>query len=1277
MSDLLLIKIFIPVLLFISIIGSAQYDNIRIKSFSVKDGLSNSNVRSITQDKYGFIWIATFDGLNKYDGYEFTQYRSNEQDSNAIPVNDIRALLNDTKNNLWVGTSKGLCRYSNEKDNFEVFIQEDTSTRGKFDISYILEDFDGKLWLSANMSGAILFDPDKKNIERFVSIPGDPLSLSSNNVQSIFKDSRNNIWVTTIDSGINLYNRNQKSFRNFKSNTNDPYSLAGNDIHSMIEDKKSNLWIACHYNGISSIHVDDILTGKFKNIYHDPKNENSPCTNSPRIVCADRNGGFWMGSEDGRIDFYNDGNFTHYEFKECATQSLIENQTNSIFQDSNDDIWIGTYYGGLHMMHKTNPAFTNINMISHDPENITNNKVWKFAEDATGLIWIATDDGGLNSFNPATGKLTSYTTKNTNLNTDKVLSVYIDSEQRIWIGTWRGGFSLFNPHTKSFKAFTEENSELINNNVFDITEDFDGNLWLATQNGLSKFNIKTESFKTFTSQNSDLIFNQIEVIKTDSFGNLLIGNTMGFLILNPKSAEFTNYINNPENKNSISDNYITSILEESKTVIWIATRNGLNRLDRKTNQIIRYYIKDGLPSNLIMGVETDNKGNIWVSTNFGLSQFNKKTKKFINYGIDEGLQDYLFIKKSHIKTKNGLLYFGGIKGFNIINTDQLIQKNNQTKLIFTEFLISNKVVRPGDKSYILSKNITQTEKIFLTHKHPTFSVRYAAINFINPENMRYAYKLAGFDKEWNYVGNQRLATYTNLDPGKYTLKVIETPGEFINEKEAISLDFQILPPWWKTLIFKILLSFSIVSLIIYFYRLRVNRLKKQQLFLENQIQKRTHDLTKANKLLVDKQNELTEINNLLEETHDEILAQNEELEKHRNHLELLVSERTIELESARKKAEESDHLKSSFLANMSHEIRTPMNAIVGFSSLLDSAELLIEDRKNYIEMINNNCESLNVLINDIIDISLIESNQVAINKSPFHTDVVMNELLNFYKLKNTKDITISFENQAYETNLILNNDPVRFRQILSNLIDNALKYTEKGFVKFGYEIMENYVKFNVTDSGIGINKSDYKNIFNHFRKIEKTESKLYRGVGIGLSISKSMVELMGGEIWLESQPGSGSSFFFTLPYDNEMISSQSFLKKEDIKIVLNLSKYKIIIAEDEPTNFLLLKKFLEPTKAQIIWAKNGLEAVNEIESFSDSEHLIILMDIKMPVMNGIDALKIIRKKLVKVPVIAVTAYAGEKDKAEILRNNFNGYISKPIRPHILFSLIQNLISKPF
>jgi signal transduction histidine kinase/ActR/RegA family two-component response regulator len=425
--------------------------------------------------------------------------------------------------------------------------------------------------------------------------------------------------------------------------------------------------------------------------------------------------------------------------------------------------------------------------------------------------------------------------------------------------------------------------------------------------------------------------------------------------------------------------------------------------------------------------------------------------------------------------------------------------------------------------------------------------------------------------------------------------------------------------------------------------------------------------------VLERTNELSEANTLLEAKQEEILSQNKELAIHRNNLEQLVEERTAELVQAKIKAEESDRLKSSFLANMSHEIRTPMNAIYGFSRLLNNDALPKEEKKHFLEIISSNCETLLVLINDILDISILEANRPSMSKDSLDVNSFLRDTENQFMIKNQKGIAFEFVNKDAPDHLYIINDKVRFSQVFNNLLNNAYKYTDAGKIQFGYMVQKNTVLFFVSDTGIGIENTHLEKIFQEFYKIEDDPSRFYRGTGIGLAICKKIVELMGGKIWVESSPGKGSTFYFSMPY----VPADAFPKepeKTEIRPQALPAGLIIIAAEDDPTNYELIRVMLQPLGAEIVWAKDGAEAVKYIKNTAAPKRCFILMDIRMPHLDGYEAARQIRKIDPSIPIIAVTAYAQKTDREKIMKKGFDGYLSKPVKMEELLSLIMELYS---
>jgi signal transduction histidine kinase len=569
---------------------------------------------------------------------------------------------------------------------------------------------------------------------------------------------------------------------------------------------------------------------------------------------------------------------------------------------------------------------------------------------------------------------------------------------------------------------------------------------------------------------------------------------------------------------------VISLCLDRQNNLWFGTYgNGLNKLlpasgEGKPEGFLHFSEADGLSNNVIYTILEDNRGRLWMSTDNGISCFDPQRVTFTNFFSSDGLQSDQFYWSAGYENKKGKMFFGSMNGLNSFMPDDIIGSKPLPRVIITDFKIYNQSVKVG-KEYndhiILTKSLLNTNRLVFSYKSSEFSIEFSALDYDQPEKIQYAYKMEGFDKDWTFVfSDRRFASYTNLPGKKYVFRVKAGNSLGIWNDIPTEIVIKILPPFWKSWWFIVGTVILISGLLFLIYKIRIYNIDQQKKNLKRSVEIRTAELSEANALLKEKQKE--------------IVQQNAELEKHRNNLEEMVHERTIELENARNRAEEADRLKSAFLANMSHEIRTPMNAIVGFSSLLLS-ELSETEKENYIRIINSNCENLMVLINDILDVSMIEANQIRIEPLPIDIHPLLRELESMFRQKSKPGVDIILS-MPMQKPLIMVTDPYRFRQVFINLLSNALKYTEKGEIIFGYQEPKDPVVFFVSDSGVGVDRKDFEKIFDYFMKLENSTTKLYKGAGIGLSISKKLVELMGGKIWLESEPGRGSVFYFSLPY---------------------------------------------------------------------------------------------------------------------------------------------------
>jgi signal transduction histidine kinase/ligand-binding sensor domain-containing protein/CheY-like chemotaxis protein len=1260
--------------------SSAQYQQLFFEHISAQEGLSHTSVNAIIQDKNGFLWFATYNGLNKYDGYSFKVYQKSDKNKTSLSSNDL---------------------------------------------NFLFEDKEGYIWVSNISSGLDKFDPKTETFENFRHDPTDPESLSSNELYQITQDSKGNIWICT-NNALNLYirpesNSNKKArFEKYK-NAGPPVIISWvfensigqllvfsdylyifdetkkrlistgiqleNPVCSVVEDKNGNLLTGTDYNGIMKLKYDKIT----KTYQRVAPGKINVTPNNRNYLLIDHNSNIWIGTElEGLYLYKPETEILEHFIPDDLDKTTINDRTiSSLCEDKTGVLWVGTFSQGLNKIDFYRKQFLHFRKVSNKKNSLSSDLITSIHGTNSNELWVGLDiGGGVNRIlfsREQEPKIIRYNHDPKDQNSiggNSTLCLVQRKNGEVWVGSAGGSVSRIRPETPFSGKKPAIKSYQFSKWTFDIFEDSEGILWGGTwDEGLWRYNDEADKFDFFLpniNNKYSICDKVIWALGEDQQKNIWIGghgNGISILTADEKrkpSPKFIHLVNQNNNPRSLSNNTVHSFCQAKDGTFWVCTSGGLNKVvnhDKITGTFkdfpevtfASYHMSDGLPTEGIIGIVEDNNGFIWLSTLNGISKMNPKTVQFINYNENHGLQSNEFGHNSYFKDANGMIYFGGKKGFNAFYPERIVPNPFLPKVVLTELKLFNKIVDVGDtinNQVILKKPIYQTKEIELSYKNNIITFQFAGLHYAQPSQNKYAYFLEGFEKDWNYSGNVRSATYTNLDPGNYIFRIKASNNDGLWSDKEVALKITITPPWWKSLFVKITTPVLLILITLGIFRIRLRILKKQKKELQYTVEKRTE--------------ELQQVNALLEERQEEILIQNEELEKHRLNLESIVEERTRELERAKQKAEESDRLKSSFLANMSHEIRTPMNSILGFSDLLNSEGFTSSEKEGFIRTIKSNGEILMVLINDILDISMIESNQLILCPLYFDVNSVLIELEKFYRLKNENNLIIEFVNSK-EKELIMYIDPVRFRQIMNNLLSNALKYTTKGYIRFGYEKQEEVIRFFVSDSGIGIDPGHNEFIFNHFYKIEPQSNKFFRGTGIGLAICKRLVELLNGKIWMESKPGFGSNFYFTIPY----ITYSKVLLEEKKKRISNtspsFSNVFFVIAEDEPTNYEVLVKMMHISESMHFWGKNGKEVVDYIETLDNFNNIIVLMDIKMPVMNGYDALKLIKKINPKIPVIAVTAFALKHEEKEIMAHGFDEYLSKPIILNKLKEIIDKFI----
>jgi signal transduction histidine kinase/ligand-binding sensor domain-containing protein/CheY-like chemotaxis protein len=1243
------------------------------KAVNKTNGLSNNNPLSFLRDSKGFIWIGTTNGLNRYDGYSFKILKNNPLDSLSIRSNDVFTLSEDYNNNIWIGAGYYLEIYDPVTETIK-HCDSIFNNKLKFEVGTywkLHKDQFNNYWYLSSLQGLYKYFPKTDSLINIIKIEVSDFNFNNKVICDFSEDSNGDIWTINSDGLVyKIKNNNVQIIDSFS------VRKTVNNLYKILIDSKDDLWVYDRTNNLNGgIHIN---TKSKEAIYFNSHSDKIKLTND--IITGmeeDNDGNIWMTIDHGGLNIYNvqSQSMTYLTNEPMNSRSLAEDALSSIYKDYEGFMWIGTYKQGFCYYHPNLFRFNHSRIVIPGDKNPRTNDIDNFAEDKKGNLWIGTNGGGIIYFDRKNNSYKAYRHNPQDINSissDIIVGMLMDSKENLWVGTYGGGLNKYNGEKFiHFKSDSTVPGTITDDKVWDIYEDSEGLLWISTlRGGVNIMDPNTNKvtevliWESDSSIRSTVFFATIE----DREGRMWFATVNGLQMLNKKTGKFTYYEYDPKDLHSLSNNFVLDILEDSRGLIWAATTNGISILDKPSGKFIRLNQEDGLPSNRILNLLEDDQKNIWVSTPNGLSnivviynsKINKYSFQFKNYTKLDGLQSDEFNGKSAFKTRKGELIFGGNNGFNLFIPKNIDIDINKPNIVFTDFLINNKSYRERDSldgERLLNKSITYIDEIELKYSENAITIEFSNLNYFHPERHIYQYKLENFNNRWIGMSSmERRATYTNLDPGTYIFKVRDTSLGNINEAQ---LKIIISPPYWQKWYFRIsaiLLLLIIAGSILYVI---INGLKKQKKNLEIAVSQRT--------------NELTELNSLLEERQEEIANQNEELTYHRTRLEDLVNQRTNDLEKALKKAEESDKLKSAFLANMSHEIRTPMNAIVGFSHLIKDDDLEKKERNEFIDIIQKNCESLLVIINDILDISKIEANQLAITHKPFDLVKTFREIENYYTLKKIHYLNIFCIIPPDIQKFIIISDETRIRQIIQNLVDNSIKYTDEGEITFGFENRNKFIRFYVKDSGIGIKPEDYHKVFVPFGKIDQDPSRLYTGTGLGLAICKKIIELLEGSISFDSVVGKGTVFKIDLPMkpmsDQEKMENQPSEEKR-IEIFSN----DIIVAEDEPANYNLIEKILRSTNLKITWAQNGKDAVDLVKN-SPNKYALILMDIKMPVMDGITAFLAIQKINNSIPVIAVTAYAYESEKVEILRNNFADYITKPLKPAELLKVLEDVIGR--
>lgn len=822
--------------------------SLRFINLGLKDGLSQSTVPVTLQDRFGFLWIGTEDGLNRYDGYTFKIFRPDMNNPDSISDRWITSLYEDSQGYLWIGTRQGgLNRYDFETGKFTYYLNNplDQESISSNYVTAILENEKGELWIGTNV-GLNILDRQTGTFKHFYSDPEDSSTISSNLVTTLFEDSRGILWIGTEDGKLNRFNSATDSFLSYATNPRNESVTRGDSIRGIVEDRNGDLWVAS-YRGLHRFEPGE---NTFSHYRYSKNNLSSLTSNMVLSLYYDRSETLWIGTDNGldRFDPKTDG-FVHYQHNASDPTSLDSNIILSIYEDRGGVLWIGTFDGGLNKYNKGQSKFAYYHNEPNTPNSLSANHVSPIFADSHGLIWIGTYGGGLNSFNPRLNLFTHFLHDPENPNSlpsNEIHSVFVDKTSTLWVGT-ENALSRRNPSSVNFIRYDHnpKNPEsFIGGSVEAIFQDSKGLFWVGTSEGLELLDTSSGKFTHFqySPTKSDTISgNYITCLYEDRDGTLWVGTfDSGLNSFDRETDTFVRYQRNRDDSQSLSDNSVSAIYQDTKDRLWIATAGGgLNLYHPETHTFQHYTEKDGLPNNVIYGILEDELGRLWLSTNFGISRFNPETNTFRNYTVSDGLQSNEFNTGAYAKGLDGRMYFGGINGLNTFYPAEVKDNTYASPVTLTSFT-------PGGET---DPNLPQTEKlseITLGWPNNNFSFVIASLSYADPNRNQYAYKLEGFDSDWIYIGTSREGRYTNLSGGTYTLRFMGTNNDGIWNEGLQTVRITVIPPYWQTWAFRILVALSVIALGIVFYGLRVRSIQNQNLQLEHTVQERTKALQKRN-----------------------------------------------------------------------------------------------------------------------------------------------------------------------------------------------------------------------------------------------------------------------------------------------------------------------------------------------------------------------------------------------------------------------------------------------
>lgn len=1193
-------------------------EQITFSYISINEGLSQSTVFSIDQDKRGNMWFATYDGVNKYDGYAFTVYQHNEDDPNSI-ANDIsRIVKTDSQGRVWIGTRDGLSRYDEEKDIFQNFFYE---KNGKHLQVNGIEEISPEQLLISTPEGLIMFDiKESKFIDDSFS------TAMHKTIASTLYRQGDQIYIGTSTDGLYTYSITQKTFEKVIP------ILGTKQIQAILQQSPTRIWVATEGAGLFLINPK---TKEIKNYLHSPSNPKSISSNYIRSLAMDSQNRLWIGTFND-LNIYHEGtdSFASYSSNPVENGSLSQRSVRSIFMDSQGGMWLGTYFGGLNYYHPIRNRFKNIRNIPYK-NSLSDNVVSCIVEDKDKNLWIGTNDGGLNLYNPITQRFTSYTLQEDEsargIGSNNIKAVYVDEKKSlVYIGTHAGGLSILHRNSGQVENFNQRNSQLVNENVYAILPDREGNLWLGTLSALVRFNPEQRSFTTIEKEKdgTPVVSKQITTLFRDSHKRLWIGGEEGLSVFKQEGLDIQKASILPVS--NVTKLFTNCIYEASNGIIWVGTREGFYCFNEKDKQIKRYNTTNGLPNNVVYGILEDSFGRLWLSTNRGISCFNPETEKFRNFTESDGLQSNQFNTASYCRTSVGQMYFGGINGITTFRPELLLDNPYTPPVVITKLQLFNKVVRPDDETGILTKNISETKSITLKSWQTAFSIEFVVSNYISGQHNTFAYKLEGYDKEWYYLTDSRTVSYSNLPQGTYQFLVKAANSDGKWNPIPTALEIIVLPIWYKTWWALLIFFATFAGFITFVFRFFwMRKSMEAQLEIERRDKEHQEEINQMKmRFFINISHELRTPLTLILTPLQEIINK--------------ISDRWTrnQLEYIQRNANRLLHL-----VNQLMDYRRAELGVFELKAKKGNAHQLIQDNFLFYDKLARHKKITYTLHSEL------EDKEVLFDAN--YLELIVNNLLSnaFKYTESGQSITVTLKE---ENGWLL-------LQVSDTGIGIPINKQGKIFERF-YQIESEHV-----GSGIGLSLVQ-RLIELHHGRIE-LDSEENKGSTFSVYLPQDLSVYKPSELASNNEQNEEEQVYSTNSkamyfIDTEKVENES-VESGDKK------RGTILIVEDNNE----IRRYLNNGLADLfntLEAGNGEEA---LEKLKDNEVDVIVTDVMMPVMDGIKLCKNVKQNIrtCHIPVIILSAKTDIKDQMEGLQMGADDYIPKPFSLAILTTKIQNMM----